>query len=112
MGALYPVRMTECRLAAYARDSWRDEAAGPSRGERRPLGEATLRAGGHGSTPRWGISVRRRYGPAKGGGGGRGGRGDMGGGRQGSRLGESALLLLDRDPSANLKVAEGRLVGD
>jgi len=41
-----------------------------------------------------------------------GGQRDVGGRRQGSRLGKSALLLLDRNSSANPKVAEGRFVGN
>jgi len=40
-------------------------AAGPSKGERCPLGEATLQAGGWGSTPRWGVSASMHCGLAK-----------------------------------------------
>jgi len=37
---------------------------------------------------------------------------DMGGRHQGSYLSESVLLLLDQNPSVNLKVTEGCLIGD
>ena len=68
--------------------------------------------GNRGSVPQGDTSTRRCYGPAKVGGGGGRSQGDMWGRRQGSYLGKGVLLLLDRNPSTNPKVVEGRLVGD